>query len=240
MDTVIRENREEYMRSLREWLRETENNAPEEMSRFFEERIEGYEEHMSLWQKAYERFAELLPASCREILDLGCGTGLEIGEIWKRDPGVAVTGIDLCRSMLDRLQKKYGQGPLTVICGDYLKCDLGRDRWDAVISFESLHHFLPGQKLLLYRRIWESLRDGGEFLLGDYIACCPQEEELLREACLKKRERFQILEDEYVHFDIPLTEEHEIRLLNQAGFFEVSVTDSIEGATILRAERRRR
>lgn len=179
METVIRENREEYMQSLRKWLRETENNAPEEMSRFFEER-------------------------------------------------------------LDRLQKKYGQGPLTVICGDYLKCDLGRDRWDAVISFESLHHFLPGQKLLLYRRIWESLRDGGEFLLGDYIACCPQEEALLREACLKKRERFQIPEDEYVHFDIPLTEEHEIRLLNQAGFFEVSVADSIEGATILRAERRRR
>lgn len=235
MSVAIRENIEEYMNSLKEWIRETEECPPEEMSDFFTVRIAGYEEHMSVWQSAYERFAAFLPENCRTVLDLGCGTGLELREIWKRYPDVEVTGIDLCRSMLDRLLEQYSGMPLTVICKDYFLHDLGRRQWDAVISFESLHHFLPAQKLVLYRKICESLKDGAEFLCGDYIACCPEEEELLRCLYLEKRKRFKIPEDMYVHFDIPLTAEHEIRLLHLAGFSEVSVVASIEGVTIIKA-----
>lgn len=47
--------------------------------------------------------AGLLPDQCTEILDIGCGTGLELDEIWKRNPEISVTGIDLSQSMLNEL-----------------------------------------------------------------------------------------------------------------------------------------
>ncbi len=33
-------------------------------------------------------FADILPLECRKILDLGCGTGLELDRIWKRNPDI--------------------------------------------------------------------------------------------------------------------------------------------------------
>ena len=41
------------------------------------------------------------------ILDLGCKTGLEIGEIFKLNSTARVTGIDLSEKMLEILRSKY-------------------------------------------------------------------------------------------------------------------------------------
>lgn len=234
---VIRENIEKHMQELKAWLAETADQKLEEMDGFFAAIIDGYEEHMAVWEKAYQRFAECLPEGCDEILDLGCGTGLELDEIWKRNPHVAVTGIDLCQTMLDKLQEKHEDKQLNCICADYFQHDLGEDAWDAVISFESLHHFLPGKKKELYQKIYHALKYGGVFLLGDYIACCEEEEELLQNVCFEKRKKAQIPEEQFVHFDIPLTLEHELELLKEVGFQAITVADSIAGATILEARK---
>lgn len=237
MDLIIRKDKEGYMKELKAWLRAVKDDGPEEMGRFFEKRVDGYEEHMSVWKGAYCRFASLLAPECRKILDLGCGTGLELDEIWKRDASVSVTGVDLCSAMLERLKEKHGDKPLEAVCMDYFRFDMGEGKWDAVISFESLHHFLPEQKGLLYDRIYKGLKAGGSFLLGDYIACCDEEETLLRSVCLEKRERFMVPADAFIHFDIPLTLEHELELLRKAGFAETKVWDCIEGATLIEAKK---
>ena len=96
---------------------------------------------------------------------------------------------------------------------------------------ESLHHFLPERKEELYRKIYCSLKQGGIFILGDYIACCNEEEELLRGVHLNKRKQSAIPENCYVHFDIPLTLEHEKELLQNAGFVIEKVLDG--SATII-------
>lgn len=90
---------EDYLMGLRQWLEDTSDSPLEEMSEFFTKRLEGYEEHMSVWKKSYGKFAELIPPKCRRILDLGCGTGLELDEIWKKNTHIEVTGVDLCRSV---------------------------------------------------------------------------------------------------------------------------------------------
>lgn len=226
---------ETYMRDLKQWLHDTSDLPLEEMSDFFTNRLETYEEHMSVWEKSYQIFAETLPAYCREILDLGCGTGLELDRIWQINPDREVTGIDLCRSMLDKLLEKHSGRRLTTICQDYFQYDFGRDKWDAVISFESLHHFLPERKKRLYQKIFDSLKGRGLFLLGDYIACCDEEEDLLREVYLKKRKQSQIPDDCFVHFDIPLTLEHEKSLLQSAGFVIENVLTNPDNATIIMA-----
>lgn len=237
MDIVIRENIEKYMADLKQWPSETENSGLEEMDQFFTNRIGGYENHMMVWKQAYRRFAELLPENCSELLDLGCGTGLELDEIWRRNPDIAVTGVDLCQSMLDGLLEKHRDKTLKVICRDYFQYEFGKRKWDAVVSFESLHHFLPARKKVLYEKICESLKPGGQFILGDYLACCEEEETLLRNVYLEKRKRFHVPEECFVHFDIPLTLEHEVDLLSLAGFGAVKAVECIDGAVILVIEK---
>lgn len=230
-------SREIYMQDLKQWLQDTSDSPLEEMSDFFAKRLDDYEEHMSIWEKSYQIFAETLPSECRKILDLGCGTGLELDKIWQKNPDIDVTGVDLCQSMLDKLLEKHSDKCLTTVCQDYFQYDFGHGRWDAVISFESLHHFLPERKEKLYRRVCNGLKDGGIFILGDYIACCDEEEELLHSVYQKKRKQSAIPEHCFVHFDIPLTLEHERQLLQNAGFVIEKVLDGPENATIITARK---
>ena len=93
------------------------------------------------------------------------------------------------------------------------------------------------RKKELYRNAYNSLKRGGVFLLGDYIACCDEEEELLYNTYLKRRNQFAIPDDRFVHFDIPLTLEHERELLQNAGFAIEKVLDNPDGATIIAARK---
>ena len=84
----------------------------EKMSAFFEARLDGYDEHMLTNIESAEEFypftAKQLPTTenCH-ILDLGCGTGLELEEYYLLNPSARVTGIDLSQGMLSALKKKF-------------------------------------------------------------------------------------------------------------------------------------
>ena len=86
----------------------------EEMSAFFEVRLDGYDAHMlANIQDArifYPFTAGLLPRQegCR-VLDLGCGTGLELEYYLADNPTADICGIDLSEKMLDALRKKFPQ-----------------------------------------------------------------------------------------------------------------------------------
>lgn len=225
---------EEYLQGLKRWLRDTEDVPLEEMSDFFAKRLDDYEERMSIWEKSYRLVAEAVPDECRKILDLGCGTGLELDQIWKKDPNIEVTGVDLCRDMLEKLSTKHPDKRFTAVCQDYFQYDPGHEQWDAVVSFESLHHFLPERKKELYGKIYRSVKAGGVFILGDYIACCDEEETLLRDVYLSRRKRSAIPEDRFVHFDIPLTMAHETSLLQSAGFQIEDIMDEDAAVIVCR------
>lgn len=232
---VIREDIPAYMEELRSWLREIADAPLEEMAEFFRVRLEGYEEHMQLWARAYERLAEMIPETAKTLLDLGCGTGLELDALFSRRQDVVVTGIDLCPEMLERLREKH-PGVKTV-CGDYFQTELGEGLYDCAVSVESLHHFQPEKKQGLYQKLHRALRPGGVFFLVDYLACCEEEQRLLMDFCWEKRKAQGIPEDTFIHFDTPLTVEHEIELLKNAGFSAVELVDCMEGASFLRCEK---
>ena len=230
----IRADVEKHMRELRAWLEETMDVPLEGMSDFFTARLEGYEEHMAVWAKAYARMAELVPANCENLLDLGCGTGLELDEIFARYPKMRVTGVDLCPAMLDELKRKHGDKQLALVCADYFDTDLGEGVYDAVISFETLHHFTAEKKRVVFEKIRRALKPGGVYIQADYIACCDAEETLLFEVCQKKRARDGIAEGVFVHFDTPLTLEHEMEAMRAAGFARIEAIEAIAGATFVR------
>ena len=200
----------------------------EKMSDFFEARLEGYDAHMRANIASAEEFypftaARLPRAEGSRILDLGCGTGLELEEYFALCPTALVTGIDLSRGMLDALAAKFPGKALTLICGSYFDVPFGEARFDGAVSVESLHHFTKEEKIPLYTRLRAALKDGGAFLLTDYFSLSEEEEQQRRQEFLAQKAAEGITDDAFYHFDTPLTVTHETEALLEAGFSSVEV-----------------
>lgn len=204
--------------SIKQWLKSTEDEPLEAMGGFFDRRVDTYEDHMRPWRAYYRWLGELIPAQAETLLDLGCGTGLELDEIFRLHPDIWVTGIDLAPGMLARLREKHPERKLTLTVGDYLTVPLAPCAFDVAVAFETLHHFPPETKLGLFRRIFAALRPGGMLLEGDYIAESDEMETYLFQELARRRARQHVPEGTFVHFDTPLTLAHELSLLRQAGF----------------------
>ena len=213
----------------------------ETMSAFFEKRVDTYDEHMLAnvlgCKEGYELMAQLIPKKAHTLLDLGCGTGLELDHIYKKFPDIKVTGIDLCEAMLSKLRDKHKSKSPTLILGDYFEQDLGTDRFDCAVSFESLHHFDHISKTALYKKIYTALKKGGVYIECDYMASSLQEEQALFEECAQLRKSQNIKADQYVHFDTPCCTESQIAMLTDAGFVNIEQMMKIGGTVMLAAHK---
>ncbi len=196
----------------------------EEMSAFFNARIDGYEEHMLReGNDVYVEAAKLIPKTRGlKLLDLGCGTGLELDEIFKVNPTVQVTGIDLADKLLEKLRQKHAarKSQLNLVLADYFKYDFGKDVFDVAVSFDTLHHFSAEEKTGLYKRIYAGLKPSGFYIEADYMAAT-QEFEDYRSAENKRLRTEQGITEGYYHYDIPYTVENQTAMLKQAGFNSV-------------------
>ena len=118
----------------------------ERMDDFFTARCQGYDEHMREDVEGddafYEFTASLLPkVEDAHILDLGCGTGLELEEYFTVNPNARVTGIDMTEAMLKALKSKFSDKEIITVCGSNFDVPFGVEVFDAAVSVESLHHF---------------------------------------------------------------------------------------------------
>ena len=213
----------------------------EPMADFFAARLSTYDEHMIKnvegCKEGYEKIATLLPGNTNRLLDLGCGTGLELSEYFKLNPTARVTGIDLSEKMLSVLRRKFPEKSLTLIQGSYMEIPLGNCLYDAAVSVESFHHFTKNEKVPLYKKIRASLRDGGYLLITDYFARDGYEEQLFRNQLASAKRAEGITDSELYHYDIPLTVEHEREALIEAGFSKVTLIGEWEATKTLKAEK---
>lgn len=195
----------------------------EKMEAFFEARLSGYDEHMLTEIEGAAEFypytaAQLPQNAGAKVLDLGCGTGLELEAYFAVNPDAQVTGIDLSGVMLEALAAKFPGKKLELICGSYFSVKLGERVYDAAVSVESLHHFTAGRKLALYQKLWRSLKPNGCFVLTDYFAESEQLEKTGFETLEKLKREEGAEADALYHYDTPLTAAHETALLQTAGF----------------------
>lgn len=200
----------------------------EKMDDFFEKRISDYDEHMMTAIEGagefYKFTAALLPQETEsEILDLGCGTGLELEEYFSLNPNARVTCVDLSEAMLEALKAKFPDKNLNLICGSYFDVELESERYNAAVSVESLHHFTRERKLLLYQKLFRALKPNGYFVLTDYFAESAELEKLYFELFEKLKKEQGITDNGFYHYDTPLTVEHEIGILKKAGFSSVEI-----------------
>lgn len=214
----------------------------EKMGAFFDSRLEGYEAHQLT---AIDSAGEFYPFTARclpqkpeaEILDLGCGTGLELDFYFPLNPTARVTGIDLAEGMLAALAKKFPDKALRLIRDSYFDVPFERDRYDAAVSVESLHHFTREEKIPLYRKVYEALREGGCFILTDYFAASDEEESFRREELLRLMAEEGAEAGALYHYDTPLTVAHESEALYAAGFGEMEILGRWGPTCTLRADK---
>lgn len=203
----------------------------EKMNEFFNKRLDGYDEHMMTTIESSDVFypftADCLPKTAgAKILDLGCGTGLELEYYFRLNPSAKITGIDLTESMLNALKNKFPEKELTLICGSYFDVPFDENTFDAAVSVESLHHFTKEEKIPLYTKLCKSLKDGGYFILTDYFALTDEDEQTFRNELLRLKKEQGIDDNEFYHYDTPLTVEHETEALLEAGFSSVEVLNN--------------
>lgn len=223
-----------------------ENNESfdlEEMGNFFDKRADGYEEHMMNEvdgaDRYYKETAKYIPEGNEiKLLDLGCGTGLELEEIFKVNPTVSVTGIDLSTKMLEKLMQKYGsrKEQITLINGSYFDVDYNKEIYNAAVSVMTLHHFTHEEKLNIYKKIYDSLIGGGIYIEADYTVL-DQEDENHFFAELERIKVENNITEGFYHYDTPCTVENIIMLLKKAGFSNAELKWRCNGTSIIVAQK---
>lgn len=197
----------------------------EEMSNFFNERALCYEEHMKETVNSFNLYYELASKPIEatneaiEILDLGCGTGLEIRGIFNKAPNAKITCIDMSEEMLKVLADNYisYKEQITIIKGSYLTVSFGEKKYDYIVSVMTMHHFLEDEKVRLYEKIQKALKSGGKYIEGDYVVEQAKAKELLEEY-YKAYEKFGLEATKLYHIDIPFSMETQKELFKKAGF----------------------
>ena len=90
------------------------------------------------------------------VLDLGCGPGRDLAVF--RDLGYVAVGLDGAAELVRMAREHSG---CEVLHQDFLKLDLGDERFDGVFANASLFH-VPSQELpRVLGELWTSLKPGG-------------------------------------------------------------------------------
>lgn len=214
----------------------------EKMSDFFDARLDGYETHqlttIDSAQEFYPLTASYLPTTPNAtVLDLGCGTGLELNEYFRLNPSARVTGIDLAPGMLAALREKFPGKSLDLRLGSYFSLPFEQNHYDAAVSVESLHHFTQQEKIPLYQKLHQSLKPDGYFILTDYFALSDEEESTRRSELLRLKSEQGLSDNEFYHYDTPLTVAHEVEALRLAGFSSVEILHAWGQTHLIKATR---
>jgi tRNA (cmo5U34)-methyltransferase len=106
------------------------------------------------------------PCSAERILELGVGTGETSMRVLALHPSARLTGIDENAEMLQWARRRLGDADLRV---GRLEDPLPEGVYDLVVSALAVHHLDGEGKADLFRRVAESLRPGGRFVLGDVV-----------------------------------------------------------------------
>lgn len=202
----------------------------EEMSEFFNKRAKTYNYHMFETIEKFEEYYDGLsvPMGNNEdkikILDIGCGTGLELEGILKRNPEAEIDVIDMSEEMLKVLKEKYKDNlcQIEIIKGSYLTIPFKKNHYDYVIASMTIHHFTKEEKEKLYMKIYNSLKNEGKYIEGDYYMNSKEEEKNCLDFYYDAINKISEGEKQLYHIDIPFTVETEIELLKECKFKNIN------------------
>ncbi|MCL2509134.1 MAG: bifunctional GNAT family N-acetyltransferase/class I SAM-dependent methyltransferase [Oscillospiraceae bacterium] len=201
---------------------------PESMGTFFNTRAGGYNSAVSN-NYDYQKFGACFPKTDEavRILNVGCGTGIELDYIWGQCPNAHITCVDVSRGMLDVLLKTHPDRHdcITIVKASYTDWDYPQKAFDIVTSHAMMHHLFPEEKTGVYRKILGAIKQGGAYIEGGFIvgdALLAEQYRRRHEAITEGLTEKEKASGEY-HVDVPLTLDVQIQLLQNAGFASVEV-----------------
>lgn len=216
------------------------DNQIEEMADFFNLRAGGYDDHMrGVIAEDFNDFYKIISSPIPDtndtinILDLGCGTGLEVEGIFKKAPNAVLTCVDLSSEMLSKLREKYHfyDENIVTVEGSYLEFTYKPDKYNFVISVMTMHHLEQDDKIKVYSSICNSLQNGACYIEGDYVTKKEDEKQIFNKYLALKKIHPEIANGAY-HIDIPFSKETQIKLFQDAGFSRVDIIWEKESSVI--------
>lgn len=161
-------------------------------------------------------FKHLPSLQGKNLLDLGCGTGLY--SIRALEKGAIVTGIDISEKMLSLAQEKVKTLSLQInfVLGDMEHLPFNNDSFDVVLSVTSLE-FSKNPEMVL-REILRVLKKGGKTVIGVLSASSLWAK--------KRKEKAKTTDSVYLYAHFFKPEELKT-LLTKAGFKSVIIESSL-------------
>ena len=206
-----------------EWTHE----GVESTSEFFDGTAHLWDAHFGpTYRFLHEATASQIPATDEPIaiLDVGCGTGLELEFIFDRAPNARITGLDQAPRMLSELRRKYSdrKDQISLVQASCLEWPQGLSDFDFALSILTLHHFPPQIKSRIYRSIASSLSAYGLYIEGDQMVSPDIE---AKNMDLYERWIAKLPDGDRGawNYDIRLSVDTNLRLLLEAGFSTCSI-----------------
>ncbi|UHR01973.1 methyltransferase domain-containing protein [Peptoniphilus sp. GNH] len=113
-----------------------------------------------------EIYNRILDSSCKNVLDIGFGTGTLISRLYEH--GLEIYGQDFSKRMLEIAQEKMPKSKLFE--GDISKGlvdPLLENKYDVIIATYSLHHLTDSEKAILLKSLLDLLDEGGVIYIAD-------------------------------------------------------------------------
>jgi tRNA (cmo5U34)-methyltransferase len=107
------------------------------------------------------------------VLDLGCGDGLFVQELFRIDPGLEATMVDGSAEMLDAARQRLAAHPRTgfvqATFQELLTSDPLKATFDFALSSLAIHHLVTEQKKALFEYVFSHLDPGAMFVIVDVV-----------------------------------------------------------------------
>jgi tRNA (cmo5U34)-methyltransferase len=134
---------------------------------------------------------EVLPASPRRVLDLGCGDGRVSAVVLEhRGTVAALTAVDASPPMLSQARERFaGDGRVEVREWNLDESIAGFGMFDAIVSGFAIHHLVDSRKQTLLAEIASQLRPGGVFANLEVVrSATPELHAIFRAAIGRERD----------------------------------------------------
>jgi len=105
---------------------------------------------------------------CGSLVDVGCGPGLLLAALKKRNPKIQINGIDISCEMVKNAKANFerlGINDANFVAGDVGKLPIADGTFDFAVSTLSLHHW--GDPVKGFSEIYRILKPGGQLLVFD-------------------------------------------------------------------------
>jgi len=213
---------------------------------------DNYDEHIELaipnYTGMHKELVNLLPIlnHVPKILDLGCGTGITASMVLSKFPEANLVGIDLFETMIKHAQKRLSvyNNQISFIKGDYRIVDWDKD-FDFCISALALHHILPQEKKIIFKKVFNSLNKNGVFAIIDWTNF---NSNLINEASYQNAITFAKINIQnsdiadswayhWKNLNIPNTVEEMTKWLKNSGFRHIECVYRYFGLSLIIAEK---